>query len=73
MFTPIYASDLTDAEWMLLEPFLPPESPIGRPRVHSLRTILTAIFESAPHRRGLALPAAGLASVEDHLSASFLK
>jgi putative transposase len=58
MFTPIYASDLTDAEWMLLAPFLPPESPIGRPRVHSLRTILTAIFESAPHRRGLALPAA---------------
>ena len=43
MFTPLYASDLTDAEWMLLEPFLPPVSPIGRPRVHSLRTILTAI------------------------------
>jgi transposase len=44
MFTPLYASDLTDAEWMLLEPLLPPESPIGRPRVHSLRTILNAIF-----------------------------
>jgi len=44
MFTPRYASDLTDAEWMLLEPLLPPESPIGRPRVHSLRTILTALF-----------------------------
>jgi putative transposase len=44
MFIPLYASDLTDAEWMLLEPFLPPESPIGRPRVHSLRTILNALF-----------------------------
>jgi putative transposase len=35
----LYASDLTDAEWTLLEPLLPPESPIGRPRLHSpLRT-----------------------------------
>jgi putative transposase len=40
----LYASDLTDAEWMLLEPLLPPESPVGRPRLHSLRTILNAIF-----------------------------
>jgi putative transposase len=40
----LYASDLTNAEWVLLEPLLPPESPIGRPRVHSLRIILNAIF-----------------------------
>jgi len=40
----LYASDLTDAEWTLLEPLLPPESPIGRPRLHSLRTVLNAIF-----------------------------
>lgn len=40
----LYASDLTDAEWTLLEPLLPPESPVGRPRLHSLRTILNAIF-----------------------------
>src|SRR5258708_23122431 len=39
-----YASDLTDAEWALLEPLLPPESPVGRPRLHALRTILNAIF-----------------------------
>ena len=44
MFTPLYASDLTDAEWALIEPLLPPESPIGRPRLHSLRTILNALF-----------------------------
>jgi putative transposase len=37
------ASDLTDAEWTLLEPLLPPESPVGRPRLHSLRIILNAI------------------------------
>jgi transposase len=36
------ASDLTDREWALLEPLLPPESPVGRPRLHSLRLILTA-------------------------------
>jgi putative transposase len=40
----LYASDLTDIEWTLLEPLLPPESPVGRPRLHSLRTILNAIF-----------------------------
>jgi putative transposase len=40
----LYASDLTDAEWTLLEPLLPAESPIGRPRLHSLRTILNALF-----------------------------
>jgi transposase len=40
----LYASDLTDAEWTLLEPLVPPESPIGRPRLHSLRTILNALF-----------------------------
>jgi transposase len=38
------ATDLTDREWAPLESLLPPESPIGRPRLHSLRTILTAIF-----------------------------
>ena len=27
-----YASDLTDCEWALLEPLMPPPSPIGRPR-----------------------------------------
>src|SRR4029078_1595831 len=40
----LYAPDLTDAEWTLLEALLPPESPIGRPRLHSLRTILNALF-----------------------------
>jgi putative transposase len=40
----LYASDLTDGEWALLELLLPPESPIGRPRLHSPRTILNALF-----------------------------
>jgi transposase len=40
----LYATDLTDQEWALLEPLLPPKSPVGRPRRHSLRTVLNAIF-----------------------------
>jgi putative transposase len=40
----LYASDLTDREWALLEPLLPPESPVGRPRRHSLRIMLNAMF-----------------------------
>ncbi len=39
-----YPTDLTDAEWALLQPHLPPASPRGRPRVHSYRVILDAIF-----------------------------
>jgi acyl-CoA synthetase (AMP-forming)/AMP-acid ligase II len=38
----LYASDLTDAEWTLLKPLLPPESPIGRPRLPLLRTIFNS-------------------------------
>jgi transposase len=40
----LYASDLTDAEWAHIQPLLPPAAPTGRPRLHSLRTILNAIF-----------------------------
>lgn len=38
-----YASDLTDAEWMLLEPLLPPPCDQGRPRSWPLREIVNAI------------------------------
>lgn len=37
-------SDLTDAEWAALEPFLPPPSVVGRPRKWPLRRILEAIL-----------------------------
>jgi putative transposase len=39
-----YPSDLTDAEWACAQRFLPPISSRGRPRTHSLRRILDAIF-----------------------------
>lgn len=36
-------SDLTDGQWSLLEPMLPPVKPGGRPRKHDLRDIMEAI------------------------------
>jgi len=39
-----YASDLTDAEWTLIEPFMPSPSPIGRPRTTGLRLVMNAIL-----------------------------
>ena len=39
-----YASDLTDAEWALLEPLLPPASAQGRPRSWPMREVVNAIF-----------------------------
>jgi putative transposase len=39
-----YLSDLSDAEWELVESLLPPPARRGRPRRHSLRTLLNAIF-----------------------------
>ncbi len=36
--------DLSDAEWNYIEPHLPAPKDHGRPRIHSLREILDAIF-----------------------------
>ena len=40
----IYPTDLTDREWEIVSPYLPPACPTGRPREHSLSDILNAIF-----------------------------
>ncbi len=37
-------SDLTDAGWALLEPFLPPASPFGRPSEWPMRRIVGAML-----------------------------
>jgi putative transposase len=39
-----YLTDLSDAEWSYLEPHLPAPKPTGRPRTHSPREMLDAIF-----------------------------
>jgi putative transposase len=39
-----YPTDLSDAEWTRLRSFLPTPNAQGRPRTHSLRDVLDAIF-----------------------------
>src|SRR5215208_5049101 len=39
-----YRTDLTDAEWDVLEPHLPPPAERGRPREHGWREILNGVF-----------------------------
>jgi putative transposase len=39
-----YPTDLSDAEWNYIEPHLPAPTGYGRPRTHSLREILNAVF-----------------------------
>jgi putative transposase len=39
-----YQTDLSDAEWLCIEPHLPTPKPNGRPRIHPLREILDAVF-----------------------------
>ena len=39
-----YETDLTDKEWRLIEPHLPPPSGYGRPRAWPMREIVNAIF-----------------------------
>src|SRR5258707_14921539 len=39
-----YTSDLTDEEWAILEPLIPPAKAGGRPRTTNMREVLNAIF-----------------------------
>ena len=40
----LYPSDLSDQEWEILTPLIPPAKPGGRPRKWSMRKILNAVF-----------------------------
>ena len=42
-----YASDLTEREWSLIAPFLPPPRRQGRPRTTDLREVMNAILYMA--------------------------
>ena len=39
-----YQSDLSDEEWSFLEPLVPSPTATGRPKMHSAREILNAVF-----------------------------
>lgn len=42
-----YPSDLTDAEWALIEPLLPPPAQCGHPRTVDLREVMNALIYMA--------------------------
>ena len=44
METRSYPSDLTDAQWAVLDPLLPKAKPLGRPRKNDLRRVVDAIL-----------------------------
>src|ERR1700758_1207744 len=44
MNTKPYPSDVTDAQWALLEPFIPKALPGGRPREVDIRAVVNALF-----------------------------
>ena len=52
---PRYASDMTDREWALIEPFMPPPKPLGRPRTANLREVVDAIHYIATTGRQWAM------------------
>ncbi|RVG93929.1 transposase, partial [Sinorhizobium meliloti] len=39
-----YASDLTDREWSLIAPFMPPPRRLGRPRKTDMREVVNALL-----------------------------
>jgi transposase len=39
-----YPSDLSDAEWAILEPLLPAQKPIGAPRAVKIREVVNALM-----------------------------
>lgn len=39
-----YKSDLTNEEWRIIEPLIPPAKPGGHPRTVDIREIVNAIF-----------------------------
>ncbi len=39
-----YPTDLSDAEWRVVEPYVPTSQATGRPRIHSWRELLNAMF-----------------------------
>ena len=62
-----YGSDLTDEEWQILAPLLPPPAKTGRPRDWPLREILNAIFYVLRSGCPWRLPARTLPATPDDL------
>jgi transposase len=55
-----YASNLTSADWNLIEPYMPPAKAVGRPRTTDFREVVNAILVRAAQRLSVAHAAEGL-------------
>lgn len=44
MATPIYPTDLTDEQWALIKPLLPPRGRMGRPPIVDLREVVNGLL-----------------------------
>ena len=68
MTTSKYSTDLSDAEWDYLEAHLPARNNRGRPRIHTPREILDAVFLlRLEERLSVETVAPRLPTVEDRL------
>ena len=45
-----YKTDLTDAQWKIIKPLIPPAKPGGRPREVDMREVLNTLLLPGPHR-----------------------
>ena len=67
-----YASDLTDAEWAVIEPHMPAVKRLGRPRETELRAVARRDLVYRADRLSVADAAEGLSSVH-HGARLFLR
>ena len=67
MRTEPYPSDLTDAQWTIIGPLVPPARDLGRPRKTDLREVINAIFYRNRNGRLLAGLAPRLPPLADRL------
>lgn len=49
-----YPRDVSDDEWAILEPLIPPAKPGGHPQTTDRREVIKALFSPLPHRRPMA-------------------
>ncbi len=45
-----YPSDVSDEEWAILKPLMPPAKAGGRPRTTEMPEVINAVFSPFPHR-----------------------
>ena len=59
-----YPSDLTDAEWQLIRPLIPPAKRGGGKRTVNMREVVNGVMYGAEHRLSVALHSQGPATAQ---------